>query len=36
MSRHFDKTMIILISYFLHFGALKFLTGDYFVLGINK
>ena len=31
MSRYFDKTMTILISYFLHF-----LTCDYFVLRINK
>ena len=23
MSRHFDETMTILISHFLHFGALK-------------
>ena len=29
MSRHFDKTMTILISHFLRFGALKILTGDY-------
>ena len=36
MSRHFDKTMTILISHFLRFGALKILTGDYFVLRINK
>ena len=32
MSRHFDKTMIILILHFLRFGALKILTGDYFIL----
>ena len=32
MSRHFDQTMTILISHFLRFGALKILTGDYFVL----
>ena len=25
MSRHFDQTMTILISYFLRFGALKIL-----------
>ena len=36
MSHHFDKTMTILISYFLPFGALKNLTGDYFVLRINQ
>ena len=35
-SRHFDETMTILISHFLHFGALKILTGDYLVLKINK
>ena len=28
MSRHFDETMKILISHFLHFGALKSLTCD--------
>ena len=32
MSRHFNETMTILISHFLRFGALKILTGDYFVL----
>ena len=36
MSRHFDETMTILISRFLRFGALKILTGDYFVLRINQ
>ena len=36
MSRHFDETMTILILHFLRFGALKILTGDYFVLRINK
>ena len=36
MSRHFDETMTTLISHFLHFGALKILTGDYYVLRINK
>ena len=36
MSRHFDETMTIFISHFLLFGAIKFLTGDYFVLRINK
>ena len=37
MSRHFDQTMIILISHFLRFGALKILTsGDYAVLRINQ
>ena len=36
MSCHFDETMTILISHFLHFGALKILTGDYFVLRINQ
>ena len=36
MSRHFDETMTILISHFLRFGALKVLTGDYFVLRINQ
>ena len=36
MSRHFDETMTILISHFLRFGTLKNLTGDYFVLRINK
>ena len=35
MSRHFDETMTILILHFLRFGALKILTGDYFVLRIN-
>ena len=36
MSRLFDKTMTILISHFLRFGALKILTGDYYVLRINQ
>ena len=36
MSHHFDEIMTILISHFLHFGVLKILTGDYFVLRINK
>ena len=36
MSRHFNETMTILISHFLRFGALKILTGDYFVLRINQ
>ena len=36
MSRHFDETMTILISHFPCFGALKILTGDYFVLRINQ
>ena len=36
MSRHFDETMTILISHFLPFGALKILSGDYFVLRINQ
>ena len=36
MSRHFDETKTILISHFLCSGALKFLTGDYFVLRTNK
>ena len=36
MSRHFDEAMTILISHFLCFGALKILTGDYFVLRINQ
>ena len=36
MSRHFDETMTILISHFFRFGALKILTGDYFVLRINQ
>ena len=36
MSRHFHKTMTIMILHFLHFGALKILTGDYFVLKINQ
>ena len=36
MSRHFDETMTILISHVLRFGALKILTGDYFVLRINQ
>ena len=36
MSRHFDETTTIMISHFLCFGALKFLTGDYFVLRINQ
>ena len=36
MSRHFDETMTILISHFLLFGALKIVTGDYFVLRINQ
>ena len=36
MSSHFDKTMTILISHFLHFGALKKITGEYLVLRINK
>ena len=36
MSRHFDETMTILILHFLRFGALKILTGDYFVLRINQ
>ena len=36
MSRHFDETMTVLILHFLRFGALKILTGDYFVLRINQ
>ena len=36
MSCHFDDTMTILISRFPHFGALKILTDDYFMLRINK
>ena len=36
MWRHFDETMTILISQFLRFGALKILTGNYFVLRINQ
>ena len=36
MSRHFDETMTILILHFLCFGALKILTGDYFMLRINQ
>ena len=36
MSRHFNETMTILIPHFLHFGALKILTGDYYVLRMNK
>ena len=36
MSRHFDKTMTILILHFLRFVALKISTGDYFVLRINQ
>ena len=36
MSRHLDKPMTILISHFFRFGALKNLTGDYFVLRINQ
>ena len=36
MWRHFDETMAMLISHFLRFGALTILTGDYFVLRINK
>ena len=36
MSRHFDETMIIFISHFLRFCALKILTGDYFVLRISQ
>ena len=36
MSRHFDKTMTILNSHFFRFGALKTLTGDYFVLRIGQ
>ena len=36
MSRHFDEIMTILISHFPRFGALKILTGDYFVLKINQ
>ena len=36
MPRQFDETMTILISHFLRFGALKVLTGDYFVLRINQ
>ena len=36
ISCHFDETMTILISHFLRFGALKILTGDYFVLRINQ
>ena len=36
MSRHFDQTMTILTSHFLHFGALKRITGDCFVIRINK
>ena len=36
MSRHFEETMTILILHFLHFGAQKILTGEYFVLRINQ
>ena len=36
MSLHFDKTMTILILHFLRFGALKILTGDYFVSRIYQ
>ena len=36
MSRHFDERMTILSSHFLRFGALKILTGDYFVLRISQ
>ena len=36
MSRHFEEIMTFLISHFLRFGALKILTGDYFVLRINE
>ena len=36
VSRHFGKSMTILISHFLRFGALKILTGDYFMLRIIK
>ena len=36
MSRHFDQTMSILTSHLLHFGALKRITGDCFVIRINK
>ena len=36
MSHHFVETMTIMISHFLRFGALKILTGYYFVLRINK
>ena len=34
MSHHFNKTMTIF--HFLRFGALKILSGDYFVLRINQ
>ena len=36
MSHHFVETMTILILHFLRFGALKILTGDYFVFRINQ
>ena len=36
MSRHFDETIIISISKFLRFDALKMLTCDYFALRIDK
>ena len=36
MLRHFDKTMTFLILHYLRFGALKILTGDYFVLRMNQ
>ena len=36
MWRHFDETMTILISHFLRFGAIKTLSGDFFVLRINE
>ena len=36
ISHHFDEIMTILVSHFLCFCALKNLTGDYFVLRINK
>ena len=36
MSRQFDQTMTTLFSHFLRFGALKILTGDYFVLRIHQ
>ena len=36
MSPDFYETMTILISHFLRFGAVKILTGDYFVLRMNR
>ena len=36
MSLHFEETLTILISHFLHFGALRIFTDYCFVMRVNK